>query len=210
MGRAVRKLRAWCRREQACSSRESGWASHACWPVNSWTEEEEKAGGREKRKRGGSQKKRKEGKKMRKRGKRKEKRGKAFFGREIGEESVRFDYLLLHLILFLRITLRFLHIFRWLLWLPKEANLFLTFVYLIFAFSSMSCMLDIFCVWVLSSLRSSHQSLLKALLVFVMQSLVLVVLSPLYILLCPSSFFCSFLFLHLSPLFLAFSGEEIR
>ena len=149
-------------------------------------------------------------KKRKKEEKRKERGGKAFFGGEVGEESIRFDYLLLHLILFLRITLRFLHIFRWLLWLPKEANLFLTFVYLIFAFSSMSCMLDIFCVWVLSSLRSSHQSLLKALLVFVMQSLVLVVLSPLYILLCPSSFFCSFLFLHLSPLFLAFSREEIR
>ena len=34
-----------------------------------------------------------------------------FFG-EIGEESVRFDYLLLYLILFFRITLRFLLIFR--------------------------------------------------------------------------------------------------
>ena len=41
----------------------------------------------------------------------KEKGGKHFFG-EVGEESVRFDYLLLDFILFLRITLRFLLIFR--------------------------------------------------------------------------------------------------
>ena len=30
MGRAARKLRVGCRLQQACSSRESGWASHAC------------------------------------------------------------------------------------------------------------------------------------------------------------------------------------
>ena len=121
-------------------------------------------------------------------------RRKAFFG-EVGEESVRFDYLLLYLILFLRITLRFLLIFRWLLWLPKEANLFLTFVYLIFVFSRMSCMLDIFCVCVLSSLRSSHHALWKALLVFVIQGLVFSgIISP-YTLLCSSSFFGLFLFL---------------
>ena len=104
---------------------------------------------------------------------------KKHFFLEVREESVKFDYLLLYLILFFRITVRFLLIFRWVFWLPKEVNLFQTFVYLIFVFSRMSCMSDIFCVCVLSSLRSSHQALLKALLVFVMQSLVLVVLSPL-------------------------------
>ena len=34
MGRAAMKLRAWCLLQEACSSRKSGWASHACWPVN--------------------------------------------------------------------------------------------------------------------------------------------------------------------------------
>ena len=203
MGRAVRKLRAWCRRQQACSIRESGWASHTCWPGNSSVEAGQKSSlqrKREGRTRNGWEEGMSKG-------------GKHFF-REVGEESVRFDYLLLYLILFFRVTLRFLLIFRWLLWLPKEINLFLTFVDLIFVFSHMSYMLDIFCVCVLSSLRSSHQTLLKALLVFVMQSLVLVVLSLLIhcsvLLLFLVFFFFFFLFLHFSPLFLAFSGEETR
>ena len=99
--------------------------------------------------------------------------------------------------LFFRITWGSLLILRWLLWLPKEENLFRTFVYLIFVFSRMSCMLDIFYVWVLSSLRSSHQTLL----VFVMQNLVLVVLYPLIYcsVLLPSFFVCSFPFSWLFP-----------
>ena len=140
----------------------------------------------------------------RKRGNRRRNGGKYFFG-EAEEESIRFDYLLLYLFFF-RITLGSLLILRWLLWLPKEENLFRTFVYLIFVFSRMSCMLDIFCVWVLSSLRSSHQTLLKTLLVFVMQSLVLVVLSPLIhcSVLLPS-FFC-LLFFFFSSLFPSILG----
>ena len=39
-------------------------------------------------------------------------KGKKKYFREVREESARFDYLLLDLILFLRITLRFLLIFR--------------------------------------------------------------------------------------------------
>ena len=156
MGRTAMKLRAWCQLQEACSSRGSGWASHACWSVNRRAEEWFAREDTKKERRRGTAGREDRGSK-----------GESIFLREVGEESVRLDYLLLYLILFFRITLRFLLIFRWLLWLPKEANLFLTFVYLIFVFSRMSCMLDIFYVRVLSSLRSSHQALLKALLVFV-------------------------------------------
>ena len=178
------KLRAGCQLQQACSSRESGWASHACWPVNRRAEEWLAKGGHKRKGKGEEEAKTKRKRKQEEEEgssgeEEKRSKGKNIFFREVREESARFDYLLLDFILFFRITLHFLLIFRWLLWLPKEANLFLTFVYLIFVFSRMSCMLDIFCVCVLSSLRSSHQALLKALLVFVTQNLVLVVLSSL-------------------------------
>ena len=99
---------------------EGNWAGHTGWCRNR----------RENKREGGTEERgvREKGKRPEEDGRRK---GENIFLREVGKESVRFDYLLLYLILFLRITLRFLLIFRWLLWLPKEANLFPTFVYLI-------------------------------------------------------------------------------
>ena len=164
--------------------------------ADQWTagqKEDTREGKERKEERRNTKKKRKAGRLERKT---KGVRGKAFFWidrRRISQ--VRLSLTLSYLIL--RVTLRFLLIFRWLLRLPKEANLFLTFVYLIFVFPCMSCMLDIFCFCVLSSLRSSHQ----ALLVFVTQSLVLVVFLPLYIALFFFFFFLFFFFFFAFPLY---------
>ena len=139
--------------------------------ADQWTagqKEDTREGKERKEERRNTKKKRKAGRLERKT---KGVRGKAFFW--IGRRRIsQVGLSLTSSYLILRVTLRFLLIFRWLLRLPKESNLFLTFVYLIFVSPRMSCMLDIFCVCVLSSLRSSHQALWKALLVFVIQGLV--------------------------------------